>query len=660
MADRFNPYHAPSGSSEGGQFTSDDGGSGESKDKSGKLSKVGKIPAGGNDLKWKSEDTIKGKLVIEVPDDFDISNIKDADLQAFIKENLPGTIGHIESDGDIENIKIIKTETGKGYIRVDLDITPTAEAGNNWAESTGETYTGAAHRGGGSMSTVQEIWERVKAAFVPAIEARAAYPWDQCIADQMKKYGSKEKAEKICGAIKAKYGGRADATDIFLPDGFDLETALKEIEAEFNDDLIELSAQETKLIDALSFVLDLGLISPDILPQARDEHTYHTAKMKKCLKHLEAQGADPGKAHRICYAALGEEANRTRVLPTQTRSFTITRDAQGVPRWLMIAASAVVNKVGAIDSTALFDNFIKHAMESGEYPVLDFFHEGDRVRFGKADWLKRDGALYLASGGFDDTELARGAVAGLESQADYWGASIAYRVTQAPLMLVADGEIPVYQYGINNFISIVPKRLAANYFTATLVAEEVMRMNTAVYEELVKLVGEERAKQFAAQVDDANRTITETGMVTRAEEAPPIVAEVNPVIMPPAEVPPIETRQDAPPEKPDDLSVLKAQIADLMARVSKLEESTGANVEESKRAQERAVTEIADLTTRLAQVEEVKARWLSWVNDAPEHIKVEADKIYRARDQEQTPMTLAQIAEQSLAKMNRTPHRRQP
>ena len=38
-----------------------------------------------------------------------------------------------------------------------------------------------------------------------------------------------------------------------------------------------------------------------------------------------------------------------RVLPTQTRALTITRDAQGIPRWLMIAASAVVNKVGAID-----------------------------------------------------------------------------------------------------------------------------------------------------------------------------------------------------------------------------------------------------------------------------------------------------------------------
>ena len=31
------------------------------------------------------------------------------------------------------------------------------------------------------------------------------YPWDECIADQTKKYGA-EAAPKICGYIKNKYG----------------------------------------------------------------------------------------------------------------------------------------------------------------------------------------------------------------------------------------------------------------------------------------------------------------------------------------------------------------------------------------------------------------------------------------------------------------------
>lgn len=32
----------------------------------------------------------------------------------------------------------------------------------------------------------------------------ADYPWDKCIADQVKAYGSKDIAERVCGAIKAE------------------------------------------------------------------------------------------------------------------------------------------------------------------------------------------------------------------------------------------------------------------------------------------------------------------------------------------------------------------------------------------------------------------------------------------------------------------------
>jgi len=36
--------------------------------------------------------------------------------------------------------------------------------------------------------------------------AKADYPWDKCMADQQKRYGSEERARKVCGSIKAKYG----------------------------------------------------------------------------------------------------------------------------------------------------------------------------------------------------------------------------------------------------------------------------------------------------------------------------------------------------------------------------------------------------------------------------------------------------------------------
>ena len=39
-----------------------------------------------------------------------------------------------------------------------------------------------------------------------AEEGGGDYPWDQCIADQIKEYGDEETAKKVCGYIKSKYG----------------------------------------------------------------------------------------------------------------------------------------------------------------------------------------------------------------------------------------------------------------------------------------------------------------------------------------------------------------------------------------------------------------------------------------------------------------------
>lgn len=45
-------------------------------------------------------------------------------------------------------------------------------------------------------------------------EAKEKYPWDDCIADQMKQYGDKATAEKVCGKIKAQSQGKSAAVKI--------------------------------------------------------------------------------------------------------------------------------------------------------------------------------------------------------------------------------------------------------------------------------------------------------------------------------------------------------------------------------------------------------------------------------------------------------------
>ena len=39
-----------------------------------------------------------------------------------------------------------------------------------------------------------------------AEEGGGSYPFDECVQDQIKRYGSEETAKKVCGAIKRDYG----------------------------------------------------------------------------------------------------------------------------------------------------------------------------------------------------------------------------------------------------------------------------------------------------------------------------------------------------------------------------------------------------------------------------------------------------------------------
>lgn len=52
------------------------------------------------------------------------------------------------------------------------------------------------------------------------VSINADYPWDQCIADQLKEYGDKKTAEEVCGSIKAKNNSESgDFLDIFNSEG---------------------------------------------------------------------------------------------------------------------------------------------------------------------------------------------------------------------------------------------------------------------------------------------------------------------------------------------------------------------------------------------------------------------------------------------------------
>jgi hypothetical protein len=121
---------------------------------------------------------------------------------------------------------------------------------------------------------------------------------------------------------------------------------------------------------------------------------------------------------------------------TPRSGVTIVRQSNGEVRWFARAATAVLNRVGEIDSTLLFDSFIERAEQHGEYPEFQFFHLGESFGIGRADLVAREGAVYLVTGLFYDTVLAEAAVATLEQDNDnFWGISIGYEPLEKPQML---------------------------------------------------------------------------------------------------------------------------------------------------------------------------------------------------------------------------------
>jgi hypothetical protein len=214
-------------------------------------------------------------------------------------------------------------------------------------------------------------------------------------------------------------------------------------------------------------------------------------------------------------------------VPTARTTTTIKRMAGGQWRWFSVSASSVLNRVGEIDSRDLFDSFVDHAEETDEYPIRQFYHAGESFRTGQADFLVRDGNLYITSGLYDETEIAEREVKARQKEPEYWGDSIGYLPTdKAELLEVSENvTIPVYTRGINKEISTLPEKEAANLFTANTEMLEVRRAMALVGKQkdaFVKLFddNEDEANEWLDEHAEArNRAIEQDGLITRSDNS---------------------------------------------------------------------------------------------------------------------------------------------
>lgn len=367
-----------------------------------------------------------------------------------------------------------------------------------------------------------------------------------------------------------------------------------------------------------------GLVKPDGVSDADWQAAITKAANELITAYEQAQEVAPNSIYELA----------GKPVPTKRTSQMVVRQANGKLRWFGVAATAVLNHDGMIDSRALFDSFIAHIERTKEYPQYDVLHFGEHCIVGQADYVFRDGAVYYATGTFNDDEFSQAVARGLEQDPGYWGHSIMFLSGQPDKLNIYDMDIPVFREGINKFISIVPRSRAASMFTDVTVQERGKTMMTdQQYNEMVKLVGKDLADKKRDELTQLNRTIDEAGLISRekkteqskAEEPKPeakpvtLVAEIRTEEPKPAEDKTVTTE----PEKRavDDATVqaLTAKVEELLTKLNSMMGAVGDVQSEQKQ-----------LAERLALVEKpVEERIAVALADAPEP---KSSTITRARE----------------------------
>ena len=411
--------------------------------------------------------------------------------------------------------------------------------------------------------------------------------------------------------------------------------------------------------------------------------------------------AQAGKLYRVGLVVIGEEVylgewlQVTQVFEPveQAARFVVRRQTNGEHRWLMVAATSVLNRVGEIDSAALFDSFVRRAEASGKYPRLDFYHMGgadpELWEFGTADYLARDGVCYIASGTFDrDHPLATATVRAAEQEPHKWGASIEFRAYSEPELIVADPEvrIPVYKDGENTRISIVLEKDAAGWFTR-LGVKEVGRMRSEIREKLRELFADPNGvvseddeailAEFEHGSDGINRTVSDEQLIHRSTNGAEAEGEEDADESSVPEDVTDDTREeeaikDAPPEIVLDEEAVRAITTEILRTdvfhsmheaintMSKQLTAVTATLEARDAEMAAMKTRATSLANRLKALEREDAeKQQEWLEDLPARSVTKVT--FRPRHQHQrsvedeeenvedVPESLAEAAERTLA-----------
>lgn len=215
-------------------------------------------------------------------------------------------------------------------------------------------------------------------------------------------------------------------------------------------------------------------------------------------------------------------------VPVEQNRMVIFRDKEsGQYRFIMTAASSVLNRVGQIDATAFFDQVEQEIDDYEQKPFLTTYHLGDDFSFGEVDEAFRYKQFLVVAGTVDNTnKLGQRAIELLEGNRNYnneWGVSIGFYADEIVVQEIGGTQVPVITKGRLVEVSILREKDAANYFTDINVTQknkemEMGKTRRETVEALTKYLGDDQEEYIEGIVDELDlrgRQIERDGMIYR-------------------------------------------------------------------------------------------------------------------------------------------------
>lgn len=356
----------------------------------------------------------------------------------------------------------------------------------------------------GTHATRQQAIDQQRALYANIADAsmKEEYPFDECVSDQMKRYGDEETARKVCGSIRAKFG-KKEMSDL----------QYKEIEDELG-----ITPKEHRSAG--------GIVAQTHIPEKDRPEIFIPGKpsIVDRIVGFFKEGrrnatADEARLQQIHDLAVENGASCPMVF----------KQANGQSRWILLSTNSYQDRDGEIVTQKSQEADTERMTTTRNYGPLRLWHlgypdtstkeAGPGIDVGDCDYSQMFGRVRVESGTFRDERTA----AAIKGRADQWAGSIGFfHPVDQPDRNGEYSDIYTFER------SLLPRGRQSNYFAplAAIVKENSMTTKDNKIKQLADLLGDSAlADTVVKQAEATEKAAQERGLKFKESEAVPAMPE---------------------------------------------------------------------------------------------------------------------------------------